>query len=963
MRLRHPAIRAAGAGLTIRFDGREIAALAGETVAAALSAAGILAFRHTVSGAPRGLHCGMGACFDCVVTIDGRTGQRACLTEVADGMVVSSPLPAAPAALAPTPAPDAGDAPERHCDVLVVGAGPAGLSAAVAAAEAGAGVIVLDERHAPGGQFHKPLAASHADDAPDAQFRAGAALRRRAEAAGVAIETGATVWGAFGPGEIAAVIAGVAVTFRPRRLVLAPGAHELAVPLPGWTLPGVMTTGGLQTLVRAQRVCPGQRVLVAGNGPLNLQLACALLEGGASVVAVVEAAPRPGPGALLAFGAMLRGDAGLLRQGLGYLRRLQRGGVPVLWNSRVVALEGEARVEFARLATPRGQGRIGVDVVALHRGLQPEVGLARALDVPHAFVSGARGHLATETDAEGRTAVAGVFVVGDGARPGGAAVAAARGRLAGLAAARELGFAAPADRRARRALARAERFQAGLWTVFDAPPEPPPADATIICRCEEITAGRLRAEIAGGLRSLAALKKATRAGMGRCQGRFCAASVARLCPDPPSADAFAAPRLPVRPVPAAALMFEAAEFAAPLLAAPAPPARRVAVADLPVQARAAGVAVIGAGVVGLATALYLAHDGEDVLVLDRDEAGLAASTANAGSLHVQLLSYDFGYRGMPEDGGPAAHAMTIAPRSIALWRAIAAEAGETLGISTGGGLMLADTEAALAWLRAKAGLEKRWGIETHLLGPAELRALAPALSHSMLGAVFCPPEGRIDPLRGTMALSRLAQRHGARLLRGAEVMSIERSGALWRVRTSRGTVSAGQVVNCAGAYAARIGAMVGLDLPVTGTVQQVMVTEPAPVLVEHLVALAQRHLSLKQQDSGGLLVGGGWFGSFDPAEGRSRTLRRNLQGNLWAAGRVLPALQGLAVVRAWTGLNPQLDGAPLLGEVPGRKGFFNAITANGYTLGPVVGQITAEAVLGRAAPDPRFTLARFATMR
>ena len=140
-----------------------------------------------------------------------------------------------------------------------------------------------------------------------------------------------------------------------------------------------------------------------------------------------------------------------------------------------------------------GDHRFDVDVVALNMGFQPEAGLARALGVPHRFV----GYLATEADAEGRTAVDGVFAVGDGAVFGGALVAQARGRLAGLAAARDLRFAAPVDPKAIAALAAAEAFQAALWRVYAAAPVPV-ADATMICRCEEVTAGRLRAEIAAG---------------------------------------------------------------------------------------------------------------------------------------------------------------------------------------------------------------------------------------------------------------------------------------------------------------------------------------------------------------------------------------------------------------------------------------------------------------------------------
>ena len=962
MRLTHPSIRPAGRAISFQFNHQPIEALQGETVAAALSAAGVTTFRHTPTGAPRGLFCGMGACFDCVVSIDGRIGQRACVTQAAAGMQVTSDYPAA---LTPDPAPQPD---ERHCDVLIIGGGLAGLCAAIAAAEAGAVVVLLDERQAPGGQFAKPLSPSQIDPIPDRQFQLGSNLRARAERAGARLETNAMVWGAFAAPEIAApaiaapeiaaLVRGQSVTYHPRRLILATGAHEAPVPIPGWTLPGVMTTGGLQTLVRTQRVCPGSRVLIAGNGPLNLQLACELLAGGVKPVAVLEAAPRPGIAAWRDLARMARAAPGLLRDGTAMLRTLRRAGVDVVWGTMLDRLQGEDRVSTAIAAGRAYQ----VDVVALNSGFQPEVGLARALGVPHRRIDRGLGHLATATDAEGRTAIAGIFAAGDGATLGGARVAAARGRLAGLAAARDLQFAAPPDRSAQRALALAESFQNALWRVFAAPPITaatiPIADEIIVCRCEEITAARLRAEIAAGLASLPALKKATRAGMGRCQGRFCAATIARLCPTPAGPDGFAAPRAPLRAVPAAALMREAAEFTAPLLHDPAPPVRLHAMPPLPVEAREAGVVVIGSGAVGLSTALFLAQSGADVLMIDRDEAAMAASTANAGSLHVQLLSYDFTDQ-TPSDGGPAAHTLPLGPRSIALWKQIAAAAGEDLGLRTEGGLMLAEDATGLAWLRRKSAMERRWGIESHILGSNELRDLAPAVSDRMLGADFVPAEGYGDPLRGMVALLRLAQSAGARLLRGAEVLAIERCATGWSITTSKGPVTAGRVVNATGPWAARIGRMVGLDLPVTGTVQQVIVSEPAPMLTRHLIAVANRHLSLKQQASGGLLIGGGWFGNFDPATGRSATLRRNVEGNLWVCARALPAIKALSILRAWTGINTAIDRAPLLGEAPGLPGFYNAVTANGYTLGPVAGQITAAAILHDEAVDARFSIERF----
>jgi glycine/D-amino acid oxidase-like deaminating enzyme/bacterioferritin-associated ferredoxin len=917
------------------FDGRPVPALPGDTIAAALAAEDVLALRRAESGERRGLWCGMGACWDCLVTVDGAPA-RACMEKARpDAAVESGPVAMPP----PRPAiPEH----ERICDVLVVGGGPAGLSAASAAASCGAETVLLDERAGPGGQYFKQQGESHAH-LLDTQHRRGDALRARAASAGVEVLTGALVWGGFAPDEIASLVDGTAVVFRPRRLILAPGAHERPVAVPGWTLPGVMTVGAVQGLVRSHRVAPGGRVVLAGNGPLLLQVACELLDGGADVVAVVEAAAEPWPGrAMLALGWA---SPFLAAAGLRHLRRLRRAGVPVLWGSMVLSCEGAGRFERLVVATPQGERRIAAEVCALNLGFVPETGLARALGAAHQMSSRWPGVIETVRDEAGRTSLPSVFVVGDGGAMGGAMSALAQGRLAGLEAARDLGLQAPSGTPARRALRRAREFQRALWTLYAAklPSAEAIPDAVVVCRCENVSAGQVRAAIADGAHSLPAVKRATRAGMGRCQGRMCATTLFGMC-DTGGEAGHAAPRAPLRPVPIAALMRPEQVPDTPI----ALPVVNRWVTSLP--GRNPGdcdVLVIGGGIVGLAAALFLAREGRDVVVADRGEPGLAASTANAGSLHVQLLPYEFS----EIDPGPLAETPALAQRSIALWRELGAAAGESLGIRTEGGLMLAKTEADLDLLRLKARFERAQGVETEIVGPNELATLAPALARDYAGAAFCPSEGQGDPLRGTLALAALAWRAGARPARGVAVLGLERGGPGWRVHTSAGAVRAGQVLNAAGPYAAGVAALAGETLPIKGIVQQVIATNPVAPVLRQLVAQMGLHLSLKQGDGGHLLIGGGWPGRLG-ADGATRLLRRSIQGNLWTAAQVMPVLAGLEVIRAWTGLAVYLDRGPVIGE--SQPGLFHAATSNGYTLGPIAGRLIADAMLGRDTPPTAF---------
>ena len=565
MRVAVPGVgRPAGtAGIT--FEGRPAAAAAGDTVAAALVAAGHLALREVGDGSQRGVFCGMGACHECTVTVDGSPGHLACMVPVEEGMdVLRQPARPRP----PDPTESTAERRELSPSVLVVGGGPAGLSAAATIAEAGIDVVLIDERSKLGGQFYKQPGPDRDidEDHLDGQYRAGRALVQRVKDAGVVVISGVTVWGAFRPDLLVARSDGCSWILRPGRLVLATGANERAVPIPGWTLPGVMTTGAAQTLLRSSQVAPGRRVLLSGNGPLNMQVAAELVRAGVEVTALVEQAD-------LRWWNNLRGGAGMLfsapelvGKGLSYRTTLALARVPVLDRSSVVEILGDGKVEAAVVARldrsgnriARTEREIATDAVCVGYGFIPANEIPRALGCDH-HVEARSGSLVTTRTRTGRTSVDSVWVVGDAGGVNGAYVAGALGAMAGAEALADLGVI-PRERirsvlrREEKSLRRHLRFQNSLRDLYQVRPLTIQLadDETLLCRCESISLAEIRRSFSGGVQSAGAAKRLTRAGMGRCQGRYCGPSVMELAARASgvSQGEFSgfAPQAPVRPV-------------------------------------------------------------------------------------------------------------------------------------------------------------------------------------------------------------------------------------------------------------------------------------------------------------------------------------------------------------------------------------------------------------------------------
>ncbi|MFB7359519.1 FAD-dependent oxidoreductase [Streptomyces gardneri] len=468
--------------------------------------------------------------------------------------------------------------PSEPYDLVVVGAGSAGLAGAVTAAELGLSVALLDSSTQSGGQFYRHPAPALGAVRPEAlhhDWSAFSDLRRRLAASTVTHLTGHHVWSVVRESGEPGAAAGEAdetwavhaitgadgteeqpVRITARALLLATGAYERQLPFPGWTLPGVVGAGGAQAMLKSGLVLPGRRIVVAGSGPLLLAVASSLAAAGARVPAVVEAAGylryARSPRALVTNPAKA---AEALVHGAALLRHRVR----VLPRSAVTEVHGTDRVEAVTVSrldgdwTPvPGTGRrIACDALAVGHGLVPQIELATAVGCATRALPD--GTLGLALDDLQETSVAGLWAAGETGGVGGAELARTEGELAGRAiAARLRGRRADPDPgrgvspgRVGELRRRRDRMRAfaDVMSAAHAPGPGWPAwleDETDVCRCEEVTAGRVREAVTElGARDARTVKLLTRAGMGWCQGRMCGTAVACLAarggtPEPPA---------------------------------------------------------------------------------------------------------------------------------------------------------------------------------------------------------------------------------------------------------------------------------------------------------------------------------------------------------------------------------------------------------------------------------------------
>lgn len=453
----------------------------------------------------------------------------------------------------------------RIYDVAVVGAGPAGLAAATIAARHALATILFDEHPTPGGQVYRAQTARPPErkPPPGADDARGASLIEAFRQSGATAVADATVWAAQqrddGLYEIAVAYGTPATRSNrfvvARAVILATGALERPFPIPGWTLPGVMTVGAAQALLEASGIVAEGRIVLAGSGPLLWLLASRYLRAGVKLEALIDTTPRGRRWRALPE-ALGFARSSYFGRGYALLRDVRRH-TRVVDGVTALAASGASRLESVRYDAAGDTHVLRADHLLLHQGVVPDINLGSAMGCAYRWND---AHLCFQpaVDGWGGSTLPNVFIAGDGAGIAGAEAAEARGHLAALAVTNALGridarardAAAQTPRAALRRALRGRPFLDALYRPSDAC-RIPDGD-TVVCRCEEVTAQQIVEAVRIGCAGPNQLKAFLRCGMGPCQGRLCALTVTELIArerkvSPDVVGGFRA-RYPVKPV-------------------------------------------------------------------------------------------------------------------------------------------------------------------------------------------------------------------------------------------------------------------------------------------------------------------------------------------------------------------------------------------------------------------------------
>ena len=443
--------------------------------------------------------------------------------------------------------------------VAVIGAGPAGISASLALVAKSVQVTMLDEQPSPGGQIYRNLGNMSADQVQSlgSDYVTGKSLLKQLEQAidkKILTRVSRTsVWSVTEEKEVSWSIDGRSYCQKFDAIILATGSIERAMPIDGWTNPGVITAGAAQILIKTARYSPPSSVLV-GSGPLFYLVACQMLEMGNPPKALLET--QNNSDLLKAFIQLRPNLTSLLylAKGLVMLAKLGFSGVKRIKAVRDVRIKSKGNAHIIEFSKAGTKSQIEAETVLLHAGVHPNIQITQALGIKHDW-SQENQCFEPRTDKFGRTSLKNIFVAGDGIKILGADAAKISGKCAALALLADNGFLnAKADLsrtyRSHQKYVQIRKFLDVLYAPKDW--YSCPTNNIVICRCEEVTAGKIREAVKIGCLGPNQLKAYSRCGMGNCQGRYCGNIVVNLISEmvgqTPEETGYFRIRSPIKPV-------------------------------------------------------------------------------------------------------------------------------------------------------------------------------------------------------------------------------------------------------------------------------------------------------------------------------------------------------------------------------------------------------------------------------
>ncbi|MDQ6905448.1 MAG: FAD-binding oxidoreductase [Chloroflexota bacterium] len=347
---------------------------------------------------------------------------------------------------------------------------------------------------------------------------------------------------------------------------------------------------------------------------------------------------------------------------------------------------------------------------------------------------------------------------------------------------------------------------------------------------------------------------------------------------------------------------------------------------------AADVVIIGGGVMGCAIAYELAMRGVAATIVEQREVAASASGASAGGVRQQ---------------GRDLRELPFALRAIPRWPGLADRLGADVEYRRGGHLTVIEDEAILPAFAASVTRQQEAGLDIRLVEPRDLERIMPGVAPTVVAGSYTPEDGHANPILTTKAFADAAIRAGARLLERTAMTGFvkDTTGRIVAVETTAGTLPCRWAVNAAGAWAGEVARLAGAEIPLHPACYQMLVTAPAPHILDPVVGCVGRPLSLKQVPEGGFVVGGGWSGTVHLDNGRAGTVGAHIAGSAAACTGILPLLRQLPLLRAWSGMEGESpDGIAMIGLAPDAPGLFHCcgFTGHGFAISPEVGAVVGE---------------------